>query len=486
MTGDQSDISKRIKALIPPWLGDVTPYLDSLIQGMAYTGSFVYSLIAYAKLQTRIKTATDGWLDMISADFFGSALPRQANQSDTSFRNRIIINLFRERATRAGIVKVLQDLTGRTPVIFEPLRPLDTGAYGAAVAVSRTSVGSYYDMNGVLQYAPVNTPRFSYNPANLGAGASLLLEGAAANLLKYSEQFDNAAWTKGNTTITANAITAPDGTSTADKLVENTTASVQHYTQQNYTGFTAGTQYTFSCFIKAAERTKLQLQFNTAAFGVYVQYGFDIVNGTVSTILAGTNSYGTISNIGNGWYKCSITAQATVTTTGQGVIILHNASDSATYTGDGTSGLYIWGVQLEVGNYATSYIPTTTAAVTRSAETLLNNMPTSGAALGGYGLVGGYGSMLLPFQAFVTAYRPTGSGVPNVAGYGVIMAGSGYPIGGQFIPEPATSAPGGYGVGAIEYASMNMIIGAVTDSDIYAAVDSVKPVGTTIWTNITS
>jgi hypothetical protein len=216
-TGDQTDIFGRIKTLIPRWFSDSTPVLDALLRGFAYAKSFVYGLIVYAALQTRIKTATDGWLDMIAADFFGSSLLRKSGQSDASFRNRIIINLFRERATRNGLVKVLTDLTGRAPVVFEPQRPLDTGSYGGPLI--------------------------------------------------------------------------------------------------------------------------------------------------------------------------------------------------------------------------------------------------------GYGVAGGYGSMLLPFQAFVTAYRPTSTGIPNVAGYGV--------------------STGGYSrASQAEIASLNMIQGAVTDDDIYAAIDSVKPVGTTIWTRI--
>lgn len=131
MTGDQDDVFRRLKMVIPPWFGDSTPILDALLTGVAYALSFVYSLWAYAKLQTRIKTATDGWLDMIAADFFGTMLLRSLGQSDDSFRNRILINLFRERATRPAMVKVLQEITGRTPIIFEPNRPLDTGAMNA-------------------------------------------------------------------------------------------------------------------------------------------------------------------------------------------------------------------------------------------------------------------------------------------------------------------------------------------------------------------
>jgi hypothetical protein len=143
--GDQVDIVGRIKSVLPRWFGPSSPLLDALLQGLANSSAFVYSLYLYAKLQTRIKTATDGWLDMIAADFFGAALQRAGSQSDASFRARILINLFRERATRNGIVKVLTDLTGRAPVIFEPQRPADTGAYGAP-NVGYGAAGGYGSM----------------------------------------------------------------------------------------------------------------------------------------------------------------------------------------------------------------------------------------------------------------------------------------------------------------------------------------------------
>lgn len=129
--GDQSDIFARIKAVLPRWFGPSSPLLDALVTGLANAEAFAYSLYLYAKLQTRILTATDGWLDMVAADFFGAALLRASNQSDASFRARIIANLLRERGTRNAINRVLIDLTGRAPIIFEPQRPADTGAYGA-------------------------------------------------------------------------------------------------------------------------------------------------------------------------------------------------------------------------------------------------------------------------------------------------------------------------------------------------------------------
>lgn len=163
-TGDQQDIYHRIRSQLPQWFGDEasSPVLNGLLQGLAYALAYFYSLLAYGRLQTRIKTASDGWLDMIAADFFGAALLRAANQSDTSFRNRILINLFRERATRAGLIKVLQDLTGRTPTIIEPLRPLDTGVYGGPY-IGYGMAGAYGSM-----LMPYQAFVIAYRPAGAG------------------------------------------------------------------------------------------------------------------------------------------------------------------------------------------------------------------------------------------------------------------------------------------------------------------------------
>lgn len=162
-TGDQSDIYHRLRGYLPRWFGDEaqSPVINALLQGLAYGGAYVYSLYAYAKLQTRILTATDGWLDMIAADFFGSALLRSASQSDASFRARIILNLFRERATRNGMVKVLTDLTGRAPTIIEPTRPADTGVYGGPL-IGYSIAGAYGSIlmpyqAFVIAYRPLGT-----------------------------------------------------------------------------------------------------------------------------------------------------------------------------------------------------------------------------------------------------------------------------------------------------------------------------------------
>lgn len=129
-TGDQADLLGRLKALLPDWFGSAPTLLTATLQGYAAAGAFVYSLYAYAKQQTRITTATDGWLDMIAADYFGTGLIRPTGQGDTAYRARILSNLLRPRATHDAITRALLDLTGRVPRVIEMGRPLDTGAYG--------------------------------------------------------------------------------------------------------------------------------------------------------------------------------------------------------------------------------------------------------------------------------------------------------------------------------------------------------------------
>lgn len=162
----QADFEQRIKSTLPPrWFGDDSDnvVLNGVIAGLANGFAFISNLYDYAKLQTRIKTATDDWLDAISTDFFGTRLLRKTGQNDTSFRNRIIVNMFRERATRNGVKLVLEDLTGRTPVIFEPQQPLDTGAYGVSSSLAYGIVGGYGSL--LLDYQAFVT---AYRPTGSG------------------------------------------------------------------------------------------------------------------------------------------------------------------------------------------------------------------------------------------------------------------------------------------------------------------------------
>lgn len=232
------------------------------------------------------------------------------------------------------------------------------------VTFTRASSGTYFNSAGTLTTASNDVPRFDYNPSTLAA-QGLLIEESRANLLTYSEQFDNAIWSKTNATVTANAANSPAGTVTADNLIADTTTS-EHLTDESFS-HTNGTAYTLSAFVKANGITDIGLRFTVAANwgGFSPQVRFDLTNGTTTVISGSPTS--TISSVGNGWYRVSITSTAGATGSSGARLQLMNGTNN-TFTGNGVSGVLVWGAQLEVGAFPTSYMPTTTAAVTRAAD----------------------------------------------------------------------------------------------------------------------
>lgn len=124
---------RRILDALPVgWFGDDHPILDAVVDGLAEAWLHSFQLIRYAGFQLRLRTMTDGWIDLAAGDFFGSRFPRKANEEDGDYRNRVINEIFRERNTRNAIYRALVDLTGRTDhELIEPQRPLDTGVYGS-------------------------------------------------------------------------------------------------------------------------------------------------------------------------------------------------------------------------------------------------------------------------------------------------------------------------------------------------------------------
>lgn len=176
---------------------------------------------------------------------------------------------------------------------------------------------------------------------------------ARKNLLIYSEQFDNAAWSKSNATITTNSIAAPDGLTTADTLVENTATSTHAIFES--IAWVAGTTYTFSVYAKEQSARNIRLTFPTTQFGgVSSVATFDTTTGAVLAVTSGLTT--AVETLPNGWFRFSITKAATVSSSGSLDIRLMDGT-STTYLGDGTSGVYIWGAQLEQGSVPTSYQP---------------------------------------------------------------------------------------------------------------------------------
>lgn len=202
----------------------------------------------------------------------------------------------------------------------------------------------------------LNVPRLTYQ--NGGGGCpSLLLEKQSTNLVTYSEQFDDAIWTKyQGGTITANSVTSPDGTQNADTL---TVASGQVYSgiYQSVSG--SSDVYTISVFAKYNTKRWLFI-FDASASA---QGWFDIQNGVLGTIPSGHT--GTIENFGNGWYRCTF-KKNTAVTPAFFQIGLVDSDGFSTPTSNGSA--YLWGAQLEASSYATSLINTTSSSATRVAD----------------------------------------------------------------------------------------------------------------------
>ena len=223
--------------------------------------------------------------------------------------------------------------------------------YPREMSVVRATTGTRINEDGLVEEALSNIARIDYSSGS----AALLVEPQRTNLLTYSSSFDNAAWTKLLSSVTANAAISPSGNTDAYKLVESTGTGAHRC------GRTSGSvNGTFSFYAKSGERTKI------AILSTIIDVGFDLSNGTLIDLGSGTTN-ATITSVGNGWYRCSL-YQATGIS---GVYFaLLNSSGNFSYTGDGTSGAYFWGAQIENASYATSYIPTTSASVTRNADVI--------------------------------------------------------------------------------------------------------------------
>jgi hypothetical protein len=219
----------------------------------------------------------------------------------------------------------------------------------------QTTPGAYNATTASAYYGP----RFDYDPVTL-APRGLLIEEARTNLALYSEQFDNAAWTKFNATVTANVTASPDGTVNADKLAEDATAGVGHLVSQGPT--LTAVAHTYSVYAKASERNWICLLNNSIANALAF---FNLATGTIGTV--GSGATATITNAGNGWYRCSITFTA-IAATNNCHIRLAPSDNVLSYNGVAGNGAFIYGAQLEAGGFATSYIPTVASTVTRNAD----------------------------------------------------------------------------------------------------------------------
>ena len=233
-----------------------------------------------------------------------------------------------------------------------------TGVLDSRVTVTRAlNTATAVNSSGLVAIVNADLPRFDYNPATL-APKGLLIEELRANLLTRSSELATAPWTTNQVTVSADSTTSPDGTANADKVIPSIVSGA-HNIYQSYV-YTAAA-HTLSIYAKAGGYNWIRLGSMFTGQGVF----FDVANGVVGIISAGYT--GTIEAAGNGWYRCTVTRTATAGADLPGFYV-SNSGSTVSFAGDGTSGVFAWGAQLELGAFATSYIPTTTTSLTRNAD----------------------------------------------------------------------------------------------------------------------
>jgi hypothetical protein len=224
----------------------------------------------------------------------------------------------------------------------------------AVTAYTATTTQAITNYIPALQSAASGVARFDNNPTT-GESLGLLIEESRTNLLTYSAQFDNAVWDKINVSVTANMIVAPDGTLSGDQI---TTLSTANYIRE--VGISTSSSPTLSVYAKAGTEIWLLIDCWSSSGA---QAWFNLSTGTLGTT-AGSVASSSITSVGNGWYRCSVTRTASGLINTDIRIVQANGSTAST-TG---SYFYLWGAQLENGSFATSYIPTVASQVTRAAD----------------------------------------------------------------------------------------------------------------------
>ena len=232
-----------------------------------------------------------------------------------------------------------------------------TARKGPTPAFTRASSATFVGSNGLIQSAGNNVARFDHDPVSL-ACKGLLIEESRTNTLIQSNDFANVAWVKSNIGIGSTTNLSPDGSNNATLLIAGT-ASVSWIFRSGITN--SGSTVTFFAKSSGKRWAVVDASSGAGTAGVW----FDLQNGVVGTVQSGYTA--SIQQFPNGFYRCRVTYPSS----GAGTFCVIGVSDNNglfTSTASGSNGIIFYGAQLEAGSFPTSYIPTTTASVIRSAD----------------------------------------------------------------------------------------------------------------------
>ena len=238
--------------------------------------------------------------------------------------------------------------------------------------LTRASSGTYVDSSGYIASASTDVARLTHDSS--GSRLGLLVEESRINRCLQSEDL-STSWLLTNATVTANDTTAPDNTTTADKLTEGNIGAISRDRSIRAASlvWANSTTYTLSIYAKADTATVIQFWVGDATFGTDFWQNYDLANGVLGSSGGASGSSAGMENVGNGWYRCWLTGTTIASNGRTWYISLTDNSTTATRNtsyvrSSNARSLWLWGGQIEVGSHRTSYIPTTTANVTRSAD----------------------------------------------------------------------------------------------------------------------
>jgi hypothetical protein len=320
------------------------------------------------------------------------------NRADATFfyKKRVADDsgtLLTEAETDANNRELLaQSLFDKASIVYTAGGVKASKAYsvkGTDFTVTRAGVKNVVNRAGVLTEIPANTPATEFAG---GVLKGTLIEPARTNLLLRSEEFDDEYWTKTNLNTTGtppwvNVAVAPDGTTTAEKLIADTTVGL--HTVLRAISVVAGSAYTFSIYAKKSQYDFVFVRTGPSGAGLSTRTSIvNLTNGTIvsETVVGQTK----VIDANNGWYRIAVT---TAVTTGSGapsfsVGALDNSAGTD-FAGNDSDGIFIWGAQIEASSVATSYIKTVDTAITQPADVIT--------ATGVSGLANGQGTVLIAF-----------------------------------------------------------------------------------------
>ena len=268
--------------------------------------------------------------------------------------------------------EITESIAGSLKLVFATDDSMNTGvgvhtkyfeSTGSNLSIARTDGISndvtITNISVVEVIDATNIPRIDYST---GEGI-LLLEPQSTNLVTYSEDFSDATftyWQRTRLSLGSTSVLSPSGNLDASKITEDTSNS-DHYLRSLTSNLTTGQKYVYSIFVKANGRSAVQLKLNGQVSSEVI---FDLSNGSINLQNSGVES-ASINEFEDNWFRISASWTYSV---GFPELDLINSSFSATYLGDGASGVFVYGAQLEEQPYATSYIPTSGAIATRLAD----------------------------------------------------------------------------------------------------------------------